>query len=249
MTIKDLRNINHSDAPIELTIDQLMEYIHCPNYFYLKYMSRIPLKNIPTYKDLLHQIINMYIGRLLNGKIMPMSEAKKHWDKLVDEYPSSLSSKNIIEGLGILNQIDHYCRNNKVVIADLNSPFQNVFSNNIIIKGLLGPIRYYDNKTLELFIIETSQKIPDQTLVDMSLKYTMQLFAVNSISSNFKINGIRILHVKSGNEITTYRTQKDFDRLKKTISNVGKSIRNEIFYPREDYTCPRCLYKNYCGYI
>ena len=179
-----------------------------------------------------------------------MSEAKRKWDKLAEEYPRTLTPKKIIEGVGIFTQVDNYCRSNRILIADMNSEYQMNFKNNIIVTGKIGALRYFDDNNLELFIIETSQKIPDKILVDMSLRYTMQLYAINKLTNNkLKINGLRIYHAKSGTEITSYRTQKDFVRLEKSIEAIGKAVRNEIFYPHEDYMCAQCKYKNYCGYL
>mgnify|MGYP000709550451 CR=1 FL=1 len=48
----------------------------------------------------------------------------------------------------------------------------------------------------ELFEIETSQKAPDQTLLNMSLKYTMQIYALRELSIAHPITNVRVLHLK-----------------------------------------------------
>lgn len=232
---------------VRLTDEQLADYIKCPNYFNLKYLSKIPYQKPYTFNELVNQVAEAYMLKLMNGKVMTLDKAKKMWDKLCDDYPGVIKDKKIIEGIGLINQIDRYCRNQQVLIADVNTEYSLSFPNNIIVDGTTGIIRL-NNKKFELFILEFSQNKPDQILLDMSLKYTLKIYAINKLSPDIQINNLRVYHLKSGNEYTSYRSKKDFDRLEKITSQVATAIRNEIFYPREDYTCPRCIYKTYCGY-
>jgi len=243
----DFPNINNPKPLLVISDDKLMDYIKCPDFFYWKYLSKIPFKTKPSFSDLIKQVIDTYMVRLLNGKILTIQEAKRQWDKIIDNEGSRLNEKQILDGLGIINQLDRYCRNNKLIVADINSPYQLNFTENVAVTGKIGTIRYNNDK-LELFVVETSRNLPNQIILDMSLKYTLQAYAISKLANNYNLNGIRIYHIKSGSEFTTYRTQKDFDRLEKTVKNISKAIRENIFYPREDFTCYQCCYKNYCGY-
>lgn len=239
-------NINDPPKILKLRDQEVLDYIKCPNYFYLKYMSKIPLDNFETYKSLVDQVITAYMYNLMNGKVMSYKAMKKMWDNLADENPTILTDKKVLDGFGLINQVDRYCYDNKVIIADIDSPYQINFKGNIILTGKIGIIRYNGDK-LELFIVDTSQKQPDPFLLDMSLKYTMQLYGIKE-TSGYQLDGIHVYHVKSGREFYSMRSQKDFDRLKSLMENVGFAIRNEVFYPREDYLCSTCKFKVYCGY-
>lgn len=244
MTMKTLEN----KPLLKLTETQLLDYIKCPNLFYLKYLSRIPYKESKTYKDCIKNLMYAYLGRLLDGKVLTLKEIKNKWDRIIDENEELFNENKVLEGIGYMNILDHYCRTHQVIIADINTPYQVNFKDNIAVTGNLGPLRYNNGK-IELFLPESSQKQPDQTLLNMSIKYTLQIKAIKQLDKSVKVDGIKIFHVKSGKEFTSYRTQKDFDRLDKIVSGVGKAIREEIFYAREDYMCSQCKYKNYCGYI
>ena len=236
------------DPVLTLTEDNFLDYIKCPNYFYFKYMSKIPNSNTETYHSLLNKVIKAYCLRLFDGKVMTEKTMKKQWDKLIEEHPGLVHPKRILDGWGILNLFNRYCQNNRVLIADMDTPYQINIKNNIILKGQTGIIRL-ENRQFELFVVDTSQKIPDQALLNMSLKFTLQAYALKELSPNHPINCIKIYHVKSGQEFTTYRTQKDFERLENSFRQVGKAIREKIFYAREDFMCGQCSYKNYCGFI
>ncbi len=202
-------NINNPPKVLMLRDEEVLDYIKCPNYFYLKYMSKIPLDNTPTYRDLIDQVINTYMYNLMDGKVMSYKMIKNMWDKLANKYPTVLTDKKVLDGFSLINQVDRYCYNNKVIIADVDSTYQINFKNNIILRGKIGIIRYNGDK-LELFVIDTSQKQPDTFLLDMSLKYTMIMYGIKE-TSEYPLDGIHIYHVKSGREFYSSRTQKDFD--------------------------------------
>lgn len=244
---KDFVNINNPPRLLKLTDEALMDYIRCPNYFYFKHISKIPINQTPTFHELVQRVIDAYMSKLMDGKIMTTRQFKKMWDDLVEEYPMVIPEKKILDGFGMINQIDRYCRQNQVIIADINSPYQVNFKNNISLTGKIGIIRY--NKTnLELFITETSQKLPDDFLLNMSMKLTLQMYAVSK-TTDCQLDGIHVYHIKTGKELYSRRSSKDFEKLEKIIGDVGFAIRNELYYPREDYTCPQCKFKNYCGYV
>lgn len=244
---KDFININNPPRLLKLTDEALMDYIRCPNYFYFKHISKIPVNKTPTFHELVQQVIDAYMAKLMDGKIMTTRQFKKMWDDFAEEYPMIITEKRTLDGFGMINQIDRYCRQNQVIIADINSPYQVNFKNNISLTGKIGIIRY--NKTnLELFITETSQKLPDDFLLNMSMKLTLQMYAVSK-TTDCQLDGIHVYHIKSGKELYSRRSAKDFEKLEKIIGDVGFAIRNELYYPREDYTCPQCKFKNYCGYV
>lgn len=242
-----LKNINETPPPLlKLTDAQILDYIKCPQYFMFRWKNKQLSSEQPTFHQLIKLIIDMYLSKLMDGKVMTMKQLKRQWDKLAEEYPLILTEKRILDGIGIINMLDRYCYNNKVIIADINSPYHINLDTNIIVEGKIGPIRYNKNK-LELFLIETSQKMPDDFLLNMSLKITAQMYAAEKFL-NCKLAGIHIYHIRSGKEYYFNKTNKDYDRLIKNIKNIGFAIRNDIYYPREDFLCSQCKYKLYCGY-
>lgn len=243
-----MKSYNINLPRVVLSDTELLDYIHCPNLFYIKYMSHIPIADQVTMGSLVKLVINGYFSRLMDGKLPSISKAKNMWDKCCDEHPSVMTDKKVLEGFGLINLFDRYCYNNKIIIADFNSPYEVDFPGGVTVKGRFPAIRL-NNNVLEFFCVEAGHAKPNQQLLDMSIKYTLQCYAMDKLSESHNLSCIRILHLKSGEEFTTYRHKKDYDRLERTVANIGKSIREEIFYPREDYTCPQCNAKNYCGHI
>lgn len=238
---------NINQPVLRITDKQLFDYIFCPNFFYFKYLSHIPNKKKKTTGEMVKEIINYYFAKLMQHKLPSIDTLKKKWDDLCNENAENMNNKTVLEGFGLINLFDKYCKNTKLIVADFDSEYQLNFSSNIILTGNLGAIRLV-NKTLELFVVETSQKTPDQRLLDMSLKYTLACLAAEKIYKGYELNYVNILHLKSGKEFKTYRNKTQKDRLEKSVINIAKSIREEIFFPRENYQCVQCTYKNFCGY-
>lgn len=244
----DLRVATNVNEPvIRITDEQLLDYMKCANLFYFKHLSRIPDSTDKKMGELVKQVINGYFSKLMEQKLPKIDTAKRKWDKLCDANPRSMKDKKILEGFGLINFFDRFCFDNKLIIADFNTPYELVVPGNILISGHIGAIRVI-NKSLELFEVEPSQTAPDINLLNMSVKYTLQCYAANRLYKDYNLNHVNVLHLKSGKEYRTYRNKIQYDRLENIIRNVAYSIKNEIFYPREDYTCAQCAYKNYCGY-
>lgn len=240
--------LNINETTIKLTDRQLLDYIKCPNLFYIKYLTKIPVPPAKSFSYLVSEVINAYYGRLLEGKLPTMERLKKIWDKLCEDNPKVINEKKVVEGWGLIKSFDRYCYNNKIIIADTATPYSLELGPLITVTGTISTLRV-NNGVVELFIVDCGAKQPDQMLLDMSLKYTLQLYALNQLTDKAKISCIRVLHLKSGNEYTSYRNKKDFDRLERIVNNVAKAIRNDIYYPREDFTCLQCNFKNYCGHL
>lgn len=246
MNIQDFRNINCETLRLEEK--QLADYIRCPNLFYIKYRSKIPLKETETFSSYVSEVVRAYFARLLEGKLPTTERAKKIWDKICETHEDELDARKVLEGWGLIKLFDKYCYDHRLVIADTETPYEITINSNTIIYGKLDAIRI-NNGNLELFVVDCGSRQPDQLLLDMSLRYTLEIYAINKLAEKHKISCLRVLHLKSGKEFTTYRTKKDFDRLERMIANVGKSIRADIIFPREDYSCPQCPAKNYCAYL
>ena len=246
MRSEHIKNIN--EPVIKISDQQLMDYMRCANLFYFKYFSKIPEPSDKKMGELVKQVINGYYSSLLDHKLPSIDAAKRKWDRPCEENPRTMKDKKILEGFGLINLFHKFCYDRKLLIADFNTPYEITIPGNIILTGSIGAIRVVNN-SIELFNVETSQVAPDLNLLNMSIAYTLQCYAANRIYKSHSLNYVNVLHLKSGQELRTYRNKTQYDRLEKIITNVATAIKNEIFYPREDYTCSQCRYKNYCGYI
>ena len=241
------RPVNINEPVLRLTENQLLDYIKCPNLFYFKYRTKIPIAEKKTMGELVRETINFYYTKLLEGRAPNIESIKRKWDSLCEAHKENISTRQILEGYGLLKLFDRFCREKKLIVADFSSSYEIVFPGNILLSGNIGTIRLFDKK-LELFMVDTSQKQPDGKLLDMSLKNTLRCYAAGKTFSGYELSYINVLHLKSLKEQRTYRSPIQYARLEKAVENIGRAIREDIYYPRENFECARCPYKNFCGY-
>ena len=111
--------------------------------------------------------------------------------------------------------------------------------------GNMGTILALPNNNYELLITDFGNKMPEQTLVDMKLKYSLDSYAFQNVY-NKRVHGIRVRNIKNARDFLTFRSQDDFKRLEQAVANVSCCIKNKLFYPRESVMCSICNAKEYC---
>jgi hypothetical protein len=236
---------------IELTTEQLENYIACPNKFYIQNVSGIP----PSPKHLVRKIAEKYKDQmfyaLMDGKIPDANTILTNFAEECAKNKFAPLHKEVVRGSNQLLVLHNWLVSHRVLVADIGTPFEVTFpKSNVILKGKFEPIRMFNNK-LEMLSVSFSSANPDQTLADMSLKYTIQAYAVHKLVKKYDLSCIRVLGIKSTHltELLSYRTKDDFIRLENTVNNVACAIQNNIFYPRESFECSYCSVKAYCASI
>jgi hypothetical protein len=230
---------------MKITEQQMFDYMFCPAKFEMRYIRRIDIPEPVTMQRLLNKIAKYFYLNLFNGKVCTMNEVKNKWDSICVTYPEFIDQKKAILGWGLIINLLKWASGNQISILDVDTQYH-IVRDGIELVGCMEPILLFDNKT-ELLVNHFGDKYPDKTEIDMKLKYTLDCLAFKS-TYNKELNGIHIRAVKLDKDIYTTRTEPDFRRLETTIKNVGKAIKNEIFYPRENNLCSVCNAREYCKY-
>lgn len=234
---------------LEITTEQLVDYITCPNLFFLQYVNGIRAKTHVSVKSILLKARDKLLYQILDGKY---PDGNKYINGFVKECQDNhflSTNRAVLQGMRKLNIFHSWCVKNELLLADLGTEFELPFpKDSAILKGTFGIIRYY-NKHLELLVVDFTDRDPDQALLDISLRYTLQSYAIQRLVPKYDLSGVRVLVVRQDRikEFQTFRTQLDYERLEDTVSMVIKAIRNEVYYPRETFECARCPVKLYCG--
>ena len=234
---------------LEVTTEQLVDYIQCPNLFYLKYVNCIRPKTHISVKSILNSTRDKLLYQILDGKYPDGGKYVNDFIKECQEHNFLTTNRAVLQGMRKLNIFHEWCVRNQLLLADVGTEFELPFpKDNAILKGTFGIIRYH-NKHLELLGVDFTDRDPDQALLDISLRYTLQSYAVKRLVPKYDLSGVRVLAVRQDRikEFETFRTELDYERLEDTVSMVIKAIRNEVYYPRETFECARCPVKLYCG--
>lgn len=231
---------------MDITENQLFDYITCPAYYDMKYVKRINAKKGPTMQRLLENVSNHFYTNLLNKKICSMDELKRKWDSVCNKNKDYINSKRNLEGINYIVNFARWASDNRIVLVDFQSDYT-VNIDNIRVHGTIGPVAALPGRKCELIVNRFSNREPDQHDLDKRLKYTLDCYAFKE-AYNHNIDAIRLVHFKNNKEFTSSRSQMDYDRLESTIKGAANGIRSEAFYPRESNFCSSCEMKSYCKY-
>ena len=237
------------DKVLEITTDQLVDYIQCPNRFYLRYINCIKPKTHISVKSILLSARDKLLYQILDGKYPDGNKFVNDFVKECQDNNFLSTNRGVLHGMRKLMVFHQWCVRNQLLLADMGTEFELPFpKDNAILKGNFGIIRYVD-KQLELLGVDFTDRDPDQSLLDISLRYTLQSYAVKKLVPKYELSCIRVLAVRQDRlkEFQTFRSPLDFERLEDTVSNVIKAIRNGIYYPRETFECGQCPVKIYCS--
>lgn len=226
-----------------LSEQQIYDYIDCPIKYAIMHQDKLPIPEHVTMGVLLTRIANAFCLSLLNGVVQEPAWLKKKWDMYARKYKRFMSDKRILTGIQQLHSFWKYCQRTELQIVDIQTAFAIKFPS-VEVRGALGAIAL-KNKKLELFIPDFDPKVPDQTTLDLKLKYTMHCYAFRYIYRR-ELSGIHIAHIKTGNDYYTTRTRDDYYRLETIVESVARAIRQRIYYPRENVLCPNCKIKDLC---
>ena len=233
---------------IELTEEQLEQYIRCPNLFYIRSVNGILSKKQTTIRSITEKYRDRMFYTLMDGKIPDIDSVLIEFSKECMEHKYPVTHRDVQKASNQLVILFNWLVSNRVQIGDIGTPFEITFPNaNVIIKGTFGAIRYVNDK-LELLSVDFSTRDPSQDLVDISIRYTLQAYAVHKLVRKYDLSCIHVLTVRYNRvqELLSYRDRTSFERLEKTVQSVATGLRNSVFYPRETFECMQCPVRSYC---
>ena len=232
-----------------ITEQQLFDYISCPALYDFRHNKNIRIIDPVSMPKLLKKVAKYFYFNLLGGKVPSGNDLKKKWDSICNINPDYIDAKKNLEGLGFIMKLLQWASGEQIIVIDIDSQYNlNLSSTStgpIELIGNMGTILALPGDSYELLVTDFSNKLPDQTLVDMKLKYTLDNYAFKSVYKK-PIAGIRIRNVRHAKDYLTTRTDDDYRRLEATVINVSRCIKDNIYYPRESIMCVPCTAKDYC---
>jgi len=231
----------------QLTERQIYNYIACPVKYETIYDKQLATDEYDSMPQLLKHVAMAFYTNLMNGRVLTTDELKRKWDKECEAHSDFVTAKKCIAGMGKLIQLWKWASNEQLVICDVKVPIAHIFKGRdgkpIDVRGSIPVIAAKNGKPY-ILVTDFGDHYPDQTKIDMNLRYTLQSYI--TLQERGEAMGIRIHNVKNDKDFFTYRMVSDYERLKSTIANVACGIQNKIYYPRESPLCTICSMKEYC---
>lgn len=229
---------------MKLTEKAFYDYLHCPLYFYCKYALKVPLSRQRPLADCIQNTIKYFYLGLLEGQVKTYKQIQNKWDTLAKE--AHLTEKELIAGWGKVVRIVEWSKTQKIIVGDLNCSYH--FTNaHHILEGQIDYILIYPNHEIELLYFELSDKKLTELEVHKKLKYAFDYFGFEKIY-NQKPHRIKIYQPRYDEELVIPLLESDKKRAASVLYNVGESITQKLYVPREGYLCHQCQAENYCRF-
>lgn len=227
--------------------EQFFDYMRCPIEYDMIHNKEVLIGHKKTYNSCLMDIWKKFSTHLMQGEVLSTAKLKVCWDNMCEKYPDIISPTKALEGLGLIMKMYNWAEKEQLVIADkslgFNATFKGEDDEEVSVIGNTGIIAIKNDK-LYMIDMDFSNKYPEQSYLDMRLKYSLDLYILKKFY-NKKV-GVKVHHVKNDKDFFTMRAEADFKRLESAVLSVGKSIENNLYYPRESAFCRSCLMLNLC---
>lgn len=229
----------------ELTEKQLYDYLYCPVYYDLLHNFHALLEEKDSQKALLNKCVLSFFSSMLGGYIMTTGDMKKKWDRLCAD-ANFTNDKKIIEGIGLILNFHRWAMDKKPMVLDVGTPYHLRFQDTVWLTGKTGTILFgKDEEHGDLFVVDYGAKVPDDAGMVFKTRWALACEAAEK-SARCKINGVRLLHIKTGKEFRIFRHPRSKERLERSVLGAAECIQKGIYFPRET-TCVSCFGKTVCA--
>jgi hypothetical protein len=230
-----------------LSEKDFLNYIKCPLYYKLESNGHDLRRE--TYKTFLHDTADKYIKRVGSTKLLGNFDhehfIKKHWDKVCMENQNIITPKQCIQGWGYLYRILEFINVTGVEVLDPEITYViEPEGTKHALTGTLDPIIKQGDFYTTL-VISFSDALPENYVMDMNLKHTIDAYALNQFIPNIQ-HCITYHSFKSGAEKDTLRFSQHFKRLEYILEVVGNCIEQDLIYPRNSFSCSTCSLRGVC---
>jgi putative RecB family exonuclease len=239
-----------------LSVTQIRSYLRCPLIYKFRWVDglKVPPVSAITLGKSIHSALEMnYAQKIKTKEDLPVEEVtdlfSDHWESEVKETvfeEGEKPGKVKDEGINIIKTYHQDISPTiqpKVVEKEFELAFENV---DYTLKGYIDLI---DNKTI-IIDHKTTKRSMNQNAVDTDLQLTAYALAYRTIEGKKEASLRFDIMVRNKTpkiqQLTTTRTQEDFNRFLKILAYVSKAINSGIFYPNENYFCGVCGYKELC---
>lgn len=231
---------------LKITEQQFFDYIKCPALYDMKYNKRIVLSDEQFLNNKLKAVARFFFMIILTKLKAPsFNSLSTKFENLCREDIDLIDNKKYIDSLFKLQNFYNWACDKKIAVFDLDTKYE-IPCDNAVFEGVMNPVAINNKKQIEFLDLNFSSRNTDQLSADNKLKYSIDMFAFNTIHIDQKAYGIKIHDVKSNKDILTFRDKNDYDRAISAINNVATGIINNVYYPRESHMCTSCAYKNFC---
>lgn len=257
---------------MDLDYKQIKHYIQCPLMFKLKHLTG--LKDVENLYDhyntsLVKTLQQFYYSIMDGGTIMSEDALRQKWeanfcdDKAVNPqhymlkpiYGSVIDTRNrvrsrdldmrtyTVDGWGLLQTFYRNNKDNPGYPILIDHEYRIPFGDDAV-TGKIDLVRVINDKP-ELIILDTRKQQAVPFEIETNMEVTLQAYAFTKMFDT--IPDIYYYIIKKNEFVKTTRSKTDVERAIKIAQNIMKSVKLNIYYPRQTTFCQGCRMQDLCS--
>jgi putative RecB family exonuclease len=233
---------------VRLSYSSINTYETCPAKFKFQYEDRLPSAPSPalSFGDSLHRALHLFHGR-------PVPVAPS-----LEELHEMLESVWVREGFRDESEERTYRDHGRQVLrqyyrenaADYRIPaaLEHRFTievEGVAISGVIDRMDRIPGGGYEIIDYKTNRRLPPQQRIDQDLQLSIYHLAAGEVWG-IEPERLTLYYLLPGQRMTTVRTRRDVDELRRRIGTVAERIASGRFEARQNPLCDWCEYQRLC---
>jgi len=252
--VQEKERVEEKQRPVinYLSFSQLDTFNNCPLQYRYRYLQRIPVA--PSAAQTLGNTIHRTLRDFLQGVRDKQKLKEKDLLSLLDRNWSSLGYADKAherEGKRAAQRmLTNFYKNldKKVIFKSLEQPFIIKVSPDLRVGGKIDRVDQVGKDKIEIIDYKTGRSL-EQKEVDKSLQMTVYALAAQDkgiYNKNPQEVTLTFYFLDSGKKISTKRTSKQLQEVRKEIIKKAQEIAKSDFEPKPSRLCDFCDYKLIC---
>ena len=232
---------------MQIEYKDLELYKKCPVRYHMKTCGyNVSHK---SYNDYLHDMFNFLVAAMFFYGEEAVSKTEEYWADIYKKNMDVISEKQWLKGVGYLCNIYDYFLFSDMKIVAVNHPYVIEFPDHGVALSGTIPVIANEGNSKQYIIIDPSFSSTAKTSKDLdhNIKYTAYSKAISDLYDGTAI--IINRNFNTGQEsLPILRNELHYSRLGMIVKKTIESINNELYVPRDDYSCNSCKLCGLCVY-
>ena len=233
---------------MRLSYSSINTYETCPAKYRFQYEERLPSAPSPalSFGDSLHQALYRFHSRPV-PVAPPLEELLETLDAVwvADGYTNVSEEQTYLEhGRQVLTQ---YHRDNAAayrIPAAMEFRFQ-IDVEGVQVSGVIDRMDRIPGGGYEIVDYKTNRRLPPQQRIDEDLQLSVYYLAAREVWG-IEPERLTLYYLLPGQRMSTSRTSRDVDELRRRIGTVAERIQAGKFEPRQNPLCDWCDFQARC---
>ncbi|HZD18618.1 MAG TPA: PD-(D/E)XK nuclease family protein [Actinomycetota bacterium] len=233
---------------MRLSYSSINTYETCPAKFRFQYEDRLPQAASPAlaFGDSLHRALHLF-----HARPVPVAPSLPDLLEMLDLGWVSDGFANVSEeqayrdhGRQVLTQYHHDNAGSYRIPAASEFRFQ-IQIDGIQVSGVLDRMDRIPGGGYEIIDYKTNRRLPPRSRIDQDLQLSIYHLAAQQVWG-IEPERLTLYYLLPGQRMTTTRSRRDLEQLRRRIAVVAERIGAGKFEPRQNPLCDWCDYQALC---